>query len=525
MKSFFKSVISFIKFYFLPLLSAVLIGTSYIPFPFVGLFVAWIPLWHFIFKQKNLKQVLIGAWLCQFFTTLIGFNWLSYTIHHFGQMPWIASFLGLLIFCSFANIFMVIAAGLWFVLVKKKASIAFQLLLFPILFSLFHTLTPAIFPWNMGYTWLWMKLPAFQTAELWGFRFLNTLFYVFNLLFWIVFKHKWDKTGKQALAGILAIFVALNILGVYLKKRLPPSDKKLQVLLVQHNIGQLLKLQKKVKDPPAHAYFRLKELTYKGLIKNWKTYTSSEKIHFVLWPEGAYPYVVPKHISKTKRASALIKKIKIPLITGGTSRGKQGYGNSIVVLSRKGEVLKPIYNKSILLAFGEYMPGIFSLPLFQKLFPYFQGRFMPGAEPGIFRLEGTTIGFQICYEILFDFHVRTLAKKGAQILLNVTNDSWYGSWQEPWQHLYMSLARAVETRSPVIRGTNTGFSTVMQANGTVMKISPLNKEWFHLYTIPYLEKPKTTLFMSWGFYINEIFLFFLSLLSFILIAIQKKTKL
>ena len=125
---------------------------------------------------------------------------------------------------------------------------------------------------------------------------------------------------------------------------------------------------------------------------------------------------------------------------------------------------------------------------------------------------GGSLNLNIHFHILCSDGVWTF--KGAQVLLNVTNDSWYGSWQEPWQHLYMSLARAVETRRPLIRGTNTGLSTVIQANGNIMKISPLNKEWTHLYSIPYREKPQDTLFMSWGFYINEIFLLLLSFLGF-----------
>ena len=130
-------------------------------------------------------------------------------------------------------------------------------------------------------------------------------------------------------------------------------------------------------------------------------------------------------------------------------------------------------------------------------------------------LEGTLLGLQICYESLFDKITRRIAQEKAQVLINVTNDSWYGSWQEPWQHLVMNLARAVEVRRPLVRATNTGFSTVIQSDGTVMKQSPLNKPWVYLYEIPYDENPPTTLFMSWGFYINELFLFFLALAGFL----------
>lgn len=518
---------AFFKCYRLPLLSGFLLGASYIPFPPLGLFFGWIPLWHFIFQQKSLKQVLIGAWVCQFFGTLIGFNWVVYTIHHFGEMPWSVSFLGLLVYCSFANVFMCVAGGLWFVIVNKRpqSPIVFQLVLFPVLYSLSHSLVPTIFPWSMGYSWFYAGLPAFQTAELWGFRFLNTLFYVFNLLFWIIFQHKWDRTGRKAVLTAVGLFAVLNMLGVYLKKRLPQPESSARVLLVQHNVGQLknLKVENRFKGPQEQVYFYLKELTYNGVMKNYQAGKTPKDIHFVLWAEGAYPYLVPKTASwVTEGASLLVEKLNIPLITGGVSKGENGYSNSIFVLSREGRILRPIYDKSILLAFGEYLPGLFSLPLVKKMLPYFQGHFQPGGGPKTVDLEGVPLGLQICYESLFDFHVRDLANQGAAILLNVTNDSWYGAWQEPRQHLYMNLARAVEVRRPLVRGTNTGFSGGVRSDGSLMKISPFNKQWTHLYDVPYRKTPPQTLFMSWGFYINEMFLFLLTLFGLISFAFRKK---
>ena len=365
-----------------------------------------------------------------------------------------------------------------------------------------------------------------------GIRFLNTLSYLFNLLFLIVFNHqkfyrkgfilklpffgyKLDGTGRKALLGAIGLFVVLNIWGFYLKRRLSPTDRESQILIVQHNIGQAqnVELKKNFRSVREQAYFQLEELTYKGLLQYRKAYGTPKNIHFILWPEGAYPYIIPKNGSQIGKPSLLVRKIKVPLITGGVGRREKGYSNSLFTLSREGNLLRPVYDKNILLAFGEYMPGIFSLPFVQKFFPYFQGRFVQGTEPEVLNLEGVYLGFQICYESLFDFHGRDLAQKGAQFIVNVTNDSWYGAWQEPWQHLYMSLARAVELRRPFVRGTNTGFSTVIKEDGTVMERSPLNQEWVHLYTVPYRTKPQKTLFMSWGFYINEIFLSLLTLLG------------
>ena len=375
----------------------------------------------------------------------------------------------------------------------------------------------------------------FQTAEIWGARFLNTLVYVFNLYFLVLYKHRWDSTGKRALTTAAVLFVSLNIFGFYLKQRLPDRNSQLKVMMVQSNIGQLKDLEgdlsnvtyfppslkSRVKNPARRARILTKELTFRGLIKFRRQYEKQTDIDFILWPEGGYPYTINKSQTRIPYITRMVKKFEVPLITGGIGKDHRGHSNSLFIFNREGKLLKPVYDKVKLLAFGEYMPGPFQLSFIKKLLPYFQGRFVPGQNPAVQELEGKLLGLQICYESLFDKITRRIAQEEAQVLINVTNDSWYGSWQEPWQHLVMNLARAVEVRRPLVRATNTGFSTVIQSDGTVMKQSPLNKPWVYLYEIPYDENPPTTLFMSWGFYINEFFLFFLALAGFLWPRLKK----
>ena len=185
-------------------------------------------------------------------------------------------------------------------------------------------------------------------------------------------------------------------------------------------------------------------------------------------------------------------------------------------LTARGEILKPVYDKTKLLIFGEYFPGIDRIPFLRKLFPYFGSSLTPGREVQVQELESTHFGWQICYESLFDKITRELTHKGAQVLVNITNDSWYGRRQEPYQHLTATFARAIEVRRPLIRATNTGLTGVIHADGTIDQISPLNKAWFNLYKVPYYKNPPQTLFTGWGYYINEIFLFALALVCFIL---------
>jgi apolipoprotein N-acyltransferase len=101
---------------------------------------------------------------------------------------------------------------------------------------------------------------------------------------------------------------------------------------------------------------------------------------------------------------------------------------------------------------------------------------------------------------------------GAQFIVNATNASWYGSWQEPYQHLYMTLARAVEFRRPLIRATNTGISTVVLASGEILEKSPIYEEWTKLYNVPYLKKPPATFYQYWFWLVPGLLWFSLSVL-------------
>jgi len=94
---------------------------------------------------------------------------------------------------------------------------------------------------------------------------------------------------------------------------------------------------------------------------------------------------------------------------------------------------------------------------------------------------------------------------GAEVIINVTNDSWYGTWFEPFQHLYMTGARAIEFRRPLIRATNTGITTVILPNGEFLEKSPMLIEWSKQYSVPYSRNPAHTIYEK-IFYIWDIIL-------------------
>ncbi|MGE0764766.1 MAG: apolipoprotein N-acyltransferase [Bdellovibrionales bacterium] len=488
-----------IQYYWLPILSGILIGTSYIPFPPWALFFLYVPLWLWWFKQDSLKKILLGGWLTQMVLTLIGFNWVAYTIYEFGRLPWPAAVIGLLLFSSFAHLQIPLAGGLWWGLRRLFNLTPLQSLwLLPAAHIAMELTYPMIFDWNMGYPLLYAKLPVAQMAEWVGFRGLSALIFVLNggvLMLWLGRKNR-DSRWRVQLATMGTAVVAVNVIGWWLQASLPVPEQKAKVLLVQANIGNFEKQEVEKGDLFRESILqRYMDLTTRGL--------SGEKPDFALWPETAFPHLLnePYYSSQSYalQLQLFIKKHKLALATGGYGYQEQTGKmlNSFYTIDEEARQTSPHHSKTKLLAFGEYLPGVDLLPFLSDWLPQVGG-FGRGPGPSAMPLGKFTLGPQICYESLFDSFVRATANKGANILVNVTNDSWYGTWQQPWQHMYMTLARAIEVRRPLLRVTNTGFTAGILADGTLLEQSPLHQEWQHLYDVPVTLHPKTTVFMGWG---------------------------
>ena len=489
------------KFYLLPIVSGCLIALSYIPFWPWALFFSFAPLWHFCLKNRlKIKKLLLAGWICQFTFTLIGFHWVAYTLHVFGNMPKPLSVLGLILFSATAHLHIPLALAVWSWITRfqpfQKEWV--QKFLLAWLTAVSFSLLPQLFPWHLGYSWFWGQFPAFHTAEIWGFQFLNTL----TLFLQLCFLSK-KKSLKIFIPLGVFIFLIVNAFGVFIEKQLKTPDQQAHVLMVQHNISSLR--DARTARFQSHRTIRKKlfRLTQKELKKN-------KNVDFILWSEGAYPYFLFENTPdlKTRLLQDKVKNhFKTPLVTGGMGERQKGVTNSIFFLNRRGQLKPQRYDKNYLLAFGEFIPGDRWFPWLRKYFLGGDRPFIAGKSGPVVRaIEDLNIGLQICYEGLFESFSRTLALNQADIFVNVTNDSWFGSTFEPYQHLYMSLARGIENRKPVIRLTNTGLSAVMTAKGEIIAQSPLKKTWTQAVSVPYSAHSKPTVFARWGFRINGIFL-------------------
>lgn len=468
------------------------------------IFFGFVPLWALWRKEASARRILLSGWLAQFTFTLVAFHWLAYTVNEFSHMGTLPSVLVMLLYCAVANLQFPLAGLAWHLIFRKPLGPVAGALALALLTALLQRVGTTIFHWNFGYAWLYMGWPAIQLTDIFGFRFLCTVSILINGLLLLAWERK-SGDWKAPLGAAAGLFAALNAAGFLYAYTLPPLDASASVLIVQPNIGNRDKEkleygEEKFRQETLRKYMRQTEDALRFL---------PERPTFALWPENAFPSIIADPALKIGLAPMLrdfLVEQKLDLVTGGFGlTADDKITNSIFALSSEGKWASEPYHKMHLLPFGEYVPGADRFPILKKWLPDVRdyGR---GDKPVLLELRGLKLGPQICYEGLFDSVSRDLARTGAQVIVNVTNDSWYGDWMEPWQHYYITMAKAVETRRPIIRATNTGISGVADSYGNLSEESPVSMQWARVLPVHYRKNPPSRPFLSWGYYFDWAFL-------------------
>jgi len=194
----------------------------------------------------------------------------------------------------------------------------------------------------------------------------------------------------------------------------------------------------------------------------------------VVWPESPAPFFESNPRFQSAIA-AIAQSDKSPLIVGGLAadlspQNEEHDYNAAMVIAPDGNFIGR-YEKIHLVPFGEYVPFAEYLTFAHKL----TGRvsaFSRGTERKTFRLNGHRYGIFICYEAVFADEVRHFAQLGAEVLVNISDDGWYGDTSAPWQHLNMARMRAIENRRWLLRDTNNGVTAVIDPYGRVRQSIP-----------------------------------------------------
>ena len=213
------------------------------------------------------------------------------------------------------------------------------------------------------------------------------------------------------------------------------------------------------------------------------------KVQLLIWPETALPFYPMENQLFKQLIDRLVLKQQIPLFTGAPHRqdwqGVTQYYNSSFLIAADGAIMAR-YDKQHLVPFGEYIPLRAFMP--SSIVPVVEtmGDFTPGASSQPIRIGDLRLGVLICYESIFPELARRTTNQGADILVNLTNDAWYGRSSAPWQQLSMAVFRAVETKRSLARAANTGISVFIDPLGRTPVLSPLFEPYQAAADLPLL---------------------------------------
>jgi len=273
--------------------------------------------------------------------------------------------------------------------------------------------------------------------------------------------------------------------------RLAPAQaaaaSTMRVAVVQGNIEQ-----GRLWDPA----FQLTTIrTYRKLSLS----VQKDKPDLVVWPESAAPFYFLYDPAPTRLVLEGIRQTSTAYLIGSPafSRNPDGavnYYNRAYLIESDGEV-GGTYDKAHLVPYGEYTPFKEYLPFIGKMVEHV-GDFEPGKKGEVVFLNGIGLGIQICYEIIFPELARAMTRHGAAVLVNITNDAWYGRSAGPYQHFSMVVFRAIENRRSLARAANTGISGFIDPAGRILNSTPLFVESALTGKLPLLTT--TTLYTRYG---------------------------
>ncbi len=403
--------------------------------------------------------------------------WIVYATVKYGGLSYISGIFLLVLLVMYLSLYFALFSSLIQRLNKESW-------LFPIIASTIwvgleyikgHLLTG--FPWELlgdsQYRWL----TFIQIADIGGIYLLSFLVMLGNaVLFQLI------CFPKKGLLGAVSLLIIMSGVFYYGERQLKnwaalmASLPKINLAVIQGNIDQSDKWDKTFQEKTIQIY---EDLT-----------RQAEKMspEIIIWPETAIPFYFQESSIYQSRILNLSKQIKTPLLVGSPAyeldRGTIKYFNRAYLINFKGKIAS-YYDKTHLVPFGEYVPCrrlLFFLPHLVNVI----GDFSPGVIKPLFGFK-YPLGVLICFEGIFPELSTKLVKSGALLLINITNDAWFGKTSAPYQHLSMLAIRAVENRRSIARSANTGFSAFIKPTGEIINRSSLFVSGYFYEKLPIFE--------------------------------------
>ncbi len=412
-------------------------------------FFAFIPLFYSL-EKAGLRESFFRGWVTGVVSFLGLLYWVIVAVHKYGGINIYLSFLILMLLV----VYMAVYTGCFTLVVsycEKRFSLPFYITAPPV-WVLVEYLRGTLltgFPWSYLSHSQYNFLPFIQVISFTGAYFISFLIVAVNGLLFMLLKR---KRVSFVYAGIICALLALSLTYGFIKLRtLEPGP--LKAAIVQGNITQDMKWDEAFKLKIINTYYQA-------------TMDSTKGSNLVVWPETAMPLIFDQEEHVRRYIRALPSLTGSYLLFGTISRDTMGkFRNSAYVLGPHGHE-EGGYSKTHLVPFGEYTPLRAYLPFLERLSVQI-GEFFPGQSPAPIRTGMGNIGVLICYEGVFPGITNEEVRRGAQVLVNITNDAWYDRTSAPYQHFAFYIFRAIESDRWVLRSANTGISAIIDSSGRV----------------------------------------------------------
>ncbi len=447
----------------------------------VGLgFLAWFALGVLLFglRSASLKEAAALGLLAGFVHYMTLLYWLVPTMHRYGPLPMPLSIGALMLLAVYLAAYFAVFSWLVKRVVRQPVALVVVVPVFWVALEYLQTFLLSGFPWGLlGYS-QYKYLHLIQVADIFGVYGVSFFVAAINAALFVLFLYarglKWQNAPAGRSAAVLCLFLLVAIFSLntgYGRYKIHETDRviaeagQMTIAVVQGNIEQTLKWDEAYVRSIVDGYIRLSE----------EAMASGPQL--VVWPETAMPFYFMQERVQTERVLDAIKRMETWFLVGSPSfhydRENEDLWlyNSAYLMDPQARMVD-VYDKVLLVPFGEYVPFSGWLPFVRRMVQS-AGDFKSG-EPGkVLAMKDVEkdadLAVQICYEIIFPHLSAEMIKNGGSLIVNITNDAWFGKTAGPWQHFSMAVFRSVENRRALVRSANTGISAFVDPAGRVME--------------------------------------------------------
>jgi apolipoprotein N-acyltransferase len=445
-------------------------------------------------RPFTLLQGFMIGWVCGTVWSMGSCYWIVSVMHGYGNVNWVLSVLIMLAFCLILGMHQG-AFGLLVVWMGRRSSAGNRrpLLLAPFFWVAIEFFRDRVTPvaWDpLGNSQI-NNIPFTRIAEFTGVYGLSFAIILVNCAFAGALLLPGGRRRLNLLISATAAAIALQM-GVFAKPG--PFATTKEAVLVQPNIP--------IPDPKqlTDEYYDRLLLEQTQLSVTAKAKNPLGSPGLIVWPES--PVSFADSDPKLRQSlAAMAQATNSYLIIGvtGTADGRSTGGqfqsfNSALVLDPHGNDVGR-YDKIHLVPFGEYVP-LRDLLFFARKLTREVSDFSRGSERKVFDLNGDKVAIAICYESIFPEEVREFSANGAQVLVNISNDTWFGESGAPYQHLDMTRMRAIEAHRWVLLSTNNGITASIDPYGRIVKRAQRNTQTALI--APYAPQVETTFYIRYG---------------------------